>query len=154
MAAGVADWTPVGVKRLILEDFLPYRLSVAANAVSDRIADVYRARFGLRIPEWRVIAVVAEGAATQAELVEKTAMDKMTVSRAAKALVARGLLERARARDRRTLALALTPEGERLHAEVSPEALAIEAAILRDFTAAEQAQLMALLDRLVACART
>ncbi|WP_328831492.1 MarR family winged helix-turn-helix transcriptional regulator [Thermaurantiacus tibetensis] len=144
---------PVGAKQLILAEFLPYRLSVAANAVADRVAQVYRTRFGLRIPEWRVLAVVAEGAATQAELVEKTAMDKMTVSRAAKALVARGLLARTRAKDRRTLALALTPEGERLHAEVAPHALAIEAELLSGFTEAERAMLMALLARLAACAR-
>ncbi len=144
----------MGARRLILADFLPYRLSVAANAVSDRIAHVYRARFGLRIPEWRVIAIVAEGAATQAELVEKTAMDKMTVSRAAKALVARGLIRRARADDRRTLALALTEEGERLHAEVAPLALAIEDELVAGFSPAERDQLMALLARLAACARS
>lgn len=144
----------MGDKLLVLEDFLPYRLSVASNAVSDRIADVYRARFGLRIPEWRVIAVVAErGEATQAELVALTAMDKMTVSRAATALVERGLLVRAPAHDRRTLALTLTPEGERLHADVAPLALDIEAEILQGFSAAERATLMALLARLAACAK-
>lgn len=141
-------------RRLILDRFLPYRLSVASNAVSDRIADVYRARFGLRIPEWRVIAVVAEGAATQAALVHRTAMDKMTVSRAAKALVGRGLIERTRAADRRTMALALTAEGKRLHAEVAPLALAIEEEILQGFTAQERAQLMALLARLPGCAES
>lgn len=143
----------MGEQRLILRAFLPYRLSVAANAVSDRIAQVYRTRFGLRIPEWRVLAVVAEGAATQAELVDATAMDKMTVSRAVKALVARDLLARTRAADRRTLALTLTVEGARLHAEVAPLALAIEAELLAGFTEAERAQLMALLTRLAACAR-
>jgi DNA-binding MarR family transcriptional regulator len=152
-APGVAWFRAMGAKRLILGAFLPYRLSVAANAVSDRIAEVYRARFGLRIPEWRVLAVVAEGAATQAELVEATAMDKMTVSRAAKALVARGLLERTRAADRRTLALTLTAEGARLHAEVAPLALAIEAELLRDFSPSERAALLAMLRRLAACAR-
>ncbi|WP_448586683.1 MarR family winged helix-turn-helix transcriptional regulator [Thermaurantiacus sp.] len=139
---------------LKLDSFLPYRLSVASNAVSDRIARAYRARFGLRIPEWRVLAVTAEaGEATQADLVRRTAMDKMTVSRAATALVARGLLARSRAQDRRTLGVRLTPEGQALYAEVAPLALAMEAELLAGFSADDRARLMALLARLEACAR-
>ena len=40
--------------------FLPYRLSIASNVVSDAIATTYHALFGLRIPEWRLVAVIAE----------------------------------------------------------------------------------------------
>jgi DNA-binding MarR family transcriptional regulator len=138
---------------LRLERFLPYRLSVASNAVSDRIAAVYRARFGLRVPEWRVLAVVAEGAETQAQLVERTAMDKMTVSRAVSALVARGLLRRGAAADRRTLGLSLSPEGARLYADVAPAALAMEAEILAGFSGQERATLLAMLERLEHCAK-
>jgi DNA-binding MarR family transcriptional regulator len=138
---------------LRLRHFLPYRLSLASNAVSDRVANVYQARFGLKIPEWRVIAVVAEQAsATQAALVAATQMDKMTISRAVAALVERGLLARARASDRRTLELALTAEGEALYAEIAPLALGIEAELLEGFSPAERTQLMALLQRLEACA--
>jgi DNA-binding MarR family transcriptional regulator len=139
---------------LILDRFLPYRLSVASNAVSERIAAAYRARFGLRIPEWRVLAVVAEGAATQADLVRRTAMDKMQVSRAVSALVARGLLVRARAADRRTRALALSRDGAQLYAEVVPAALALEEELLAPLLPAERASLMALLARLEDCARS
>jgi DNA-binding MarR family transcriptional regulator len=140
---------------LRLSEFLPYRLSVTSNAVSDRVAGVYQARFGLKVPEWRVLAVVAEqGTATQAALVAATQMDKMTVSRAATALVARGLLGRAAAEDRRTLELRLTAAGEALHAEIAPMALSIEQALLTDFTPAERDQLMQLLARLEACAKS
>lgn len=140
---------------LRLSEFLPYRLSVTSNAVSDRVAGVYQARFGLKVPEWRVLAVVAEqGTATQAALVAATQMDKMTVSRAATALVARGLLARAAAEDRRTLELRLTAAGEALHAEIAPMALSIEQALLTDFTPAERDQLMQLLARLEACAKS
>jgi DNA-binding MarR family transcriptional regulator len=140
---------------LRLSDFLPYRLSIASNAVSERVAGVYQARFGLKVPEWRVLAVVAErGRATQAALVAATQMDKMTVSRAVTALVARGVLARTAAGDRRTLELSLTATGEALHGEIAPLALAIEAELLADFTSAERRQLMALLARLEACART
>jgi DNA-binding MarR family transcriptional regulator len=140
---------------LRLSDFLPYRLSVTSNAVSDRVAGVYQARFGLKVPEWRVLAVVAEqGTATQAALVAATQMDKMTVSRAVTALVARGLLARAAAEDRRTLALRLTAAGEALHGEIAPMALSIERELLAGFSDAERAHLMALLARLEGCAKS
>jgi DNA-binding MarR family transcriptional regulator len=140
---------------LRLADFLPYRLSVASNAVSDRVAAAYQARFGLKVPEWRVIAVIAEeGAATQAALVEATQMDKMTVSRAVAALAGRGLLMRDRAADRRTRALSLTPAGGTLYAEIAPMALGIEAELLAGFSAADRAQFMALLQRIEACAKS
>lgn len=139
---------------LRLSEFLPYRLSVASNAVSERVAGVYQVRFGLKVPEWRVLAVVAEkGTATQAALVAATQMDKMTVSRAATALVARGLLARSSAEDRRTLALRLTAAGEALHAEIAPMALGIERELLAGFSTAECDQLMQLLTRLEACAK-
>ncbi len=140
---------------LKLSEFLPYRLSIASNAVSERVAGVYQARFGLKVAEWRVIAVVAEhGRLTQAGLVAATQMDKMTVSRAVTALVERGLLTRAPAGDRRTLELTLTAEGNALHTEIAPLALAIETELLAGFSKAESRQLMALLKRLEACAKT
>jgi DNA-binding MarR family transcriptional regulator len=139
---------------LRLAQFLPYRLSIASNAVSDRVAHVYQARFGRKIPEWRVIAVVAEQAhATQAGVVAATQMDKMTVSRAVAALVDRGLLARAQASDRRTLGLALTAEGKALYAEIAPMALGIEAELLSGFSIEERDQLVDLLTRLEACAK-
>jgi DNA-binding MarR family transcriptional regulator len=140
---------------LRLSEFLPYRLSVTSNAVSDRIAGVYQARFGLKVPEWRVLAVVAEQrTATQAALVAATQMDKMTVSRAVTALVSRGLLARSSAEDRRTLELRLTPTGEALHAEIAPLALSIEQALLAGFSAAERSQLLGLLARLEGCTKS
>ena len=70
-----------------LTDFLPYLLSITSNAVSDRIADQYRALFGLKIPEWRVMAVLGDlGAQTQRALVAATRMDKVAVNRACKVL--------------------------------------------------------------------
>ena len=56
--------------RLALEEYLPYRLSVASNAVSRLIARAYEDRFGLTIPEWRLLAVLAEaGSAAQRGLI-------------------------------------------------------------------------------------
>lgn len=136
--------------RLRLDRFLPYRLSIASNLVSDRIARTYRARFGLSVPEWRLVAVVAEdGPITPAALVVRTAMDKVTVSRAAAALVARRLLARTpHPADRRSHLLGLTAAGRDLYAAIAPQALALERALFAGFTPDEQAALAAMLRRL------
>jgi len=140
---------------LTLANFVPYRLSVVSNAISDRVARVYKVRFGLKIPEWRVIAVVAERCSlTQAGLCEATAMDKMTVSRAVAGLLARGLLRLSSGADRRTRMLALTPDGQALYDAVAPLALAIEAEVLRGFSDAERNTLMAFLARLEGCEKS
>ena len=84
-----------------LEDFLPYRLSVAASRVSRLFARRYSEAYGLSIPEWRVLAIVGRFDTLSPSAVgEWSAMDKVKVSRAAASLVARGL----RAAERRTRA--------------------------------------------------
>ena len=76
-----------------LENFLPYRLSVAATRVSRLFARRYFEAFGLSIPEWRVLGSSAGlGAFSPSVVGEATAMDKVKVSRAAASLVARGLV--------------------------------------------------------------
>lgn len=139
---------------LKLEEFLPYRLSVASNRVSAAIASTYQALFGLRIPEWRLVAVLAEGeGATQQALGVATRMDKVTVSRAAAALVERGLVERRpNPGDQRSHLLALTATGRALYDEVAPKALELEAQLFAGFSAQERTTFRAMLDRLEASA--
>ena len=139
-------------RRLVLDQFLPYRLSVTSNLVSSRIAREYEARFGIGIPEWRVIAVVAErDGVTQQEIGAITRMDKVTVSRAAIALVQRGLLARAANEDdRRSHLLRLTEEGRSLYAQIAPLALGLEARIFSRFDGGELTTLMDLLRRIEA----
>ena len=114
--------------KLILSEFLPYQLSVASNAVSDLIAESYRGRFALKIPEWRVMALLGERpSATQRELVSATAMDKVTVSRATKALEDRALVRRApNVADGRSHHLALSDTGRELYDQIVPLAQAME----------------------------
>ena len=135
---------------LKLDDYLPYRLSVAANAVSDLIASAYRARFGLTIPQWRLVAVLGEdGPSTQQALCVRTRMDKVTVSRAAAALTERALVSRSpNTTDGRSHRLGLTPEGQALYADVAPQALAYEARLLEAFSAGELRTAQSLLLRL------
>lgn len=132
-----------------LAEFLPYLLSVTSNAVSGRVAEAYRAQFGLRIPEWRVMAVLGDaGSQTQRELTQATLMDKVAVNRACKGLEDRGLAVRtANARDGRSHHLDLTGEGRAMHARIMPLALAIEAQLFAGLSPAEQTALRGLLAR-------
>lgn len=135
---------------LRLDEFLPYRLSFTSNLVSETVAEAYRALFDLRIPEWRVIAVVAEhhGISQQA-IGAATRMDKVTVSRAAVALTARGLLDRtAVPQDRRSRLLVLSAAGRALYADVAPKALELERRIFSSFGDEELAAFRATLRKI------
>lgn len=135
---------------LKLDQFLPYRLSIVSNRVSAAVASTYQALFGLRIPEWRLVAIIAETeGATQQALGLATRMDKVTVSRAAATLVERGLVERRpNASDQRSHLLSLTEAGRTLYENVAPKALELEAQVFAGFTKAEIASFRAMLDRL------
>ncbi|MBX9816085.1 MAG: MarR family transcriptional regulator [Proteobacteria bacterium SG_bin5] len=139
---------------LKLDAFLPYRLSVASNRVSAAVATAYQALFGLSIPQWRLIAVIAESAGlTQQALGSRTQMDKVTVSRAAIALVERGLVARAaHPGDQRAHRLSLTPAGRALYESVAPKALELEARIFAGFDAQELARFADMLARIEAAA--
>ena len=135
---------------LRLDSYLPYRLSVASNAVSGLIARAYEDRFGLSIPQWRLVCVLAEdGGLTQVQIVARTVMDKVTVSRAAQGLVKRRLIGRSQNRqDARSHVLSLSEAGRDLHAEIAPLALAYEAALIAGLTPQEVTLLRRLLGRL------
>jgi DNA-binding MarR family transcriptional regulator len=139
-----------------LAGFLPYQLSVASNAVSDLIAERYRKRFALKIPEWRVMAILGdhgaasaagEGAMTQRALTAATLMDKVAVNRAVRVLEGRGLVARVpNPVDGRSHLLALTGEGQTIHAEVMPLALATERDLLAGFGPEQQTLLRDMLE--------
>ena len=136
--------------RLRLDDFLPYRLSFTSNLISEAIARAYEALFGLKIPEWRLVAVIAEhDGITQQAIGLRTRMDKVTVSRAAVSLTERGLIERrANPEDRRSHLLVLSPAGRRLYADVVPKALELEARVFGNFTRAELDAFVSMLRRI------
>ena len=121
--------------RLRLDEFLPYRLSIASNAVSKAIAHAYDKRFGLSLPEWRIIAVLNEiDSGTQQDLVGRTLMDKVAVSRAAQSLVKRGLVERRpHSGDGRAHRLTLSKTGAALYGRIAPAALDYERRLLASF---------------------
>jgi DNA-binding MarR family transcriptional regulator len=135
---------------LELEHFLPYRLSVLSNRVSGAIARVYSERFNLGVTEWRVMAVLGRYPGLSAsEVAQRTAMDKVAVSRAVASLLDSGRLEReTHGDDRRRSVLRLSTTGQAIHREVAPMAIAFEQRLLAGMDAAERALLFRLLDRL------
>lgn len=142
-------------EELILEDFLPYRLSILSNTISTMIAQIYEERFGLSIPEWRVIAIVGRFPGLSAvEVAERTLMDKVAVSRAVTKLVKNGRIDREFAdADRRRSILNLSEEGRRVHDEIAPLALKFERDLLQEISDDETEQLRVIMDRLLARAR-
>ncbi len=144
------------VPELQLERFLPYRLSVLANTMSTAIASVYAERHDLSIPEWRVIAVLAqEPGLTAAEVAARTAMDKVAVSRAVSRLEASGRVRRDAVRgDRRRQQLALTREGRDVYSKVVPWALEYERRLVEALDPAALRALDDALHRLTERART
>jgi DNA-binding MarR family transcriptional regulator len=137
---------------LILERFVPYRLSVLSNTVSRAIARIYAERFDLTIPEWRVMAQLGRhGRLSASDIVGLTAMDKVRVSRAVARLVASSRVEAsADAADRRRQVLALTMAGKRIYREIVPLALAREASLLDALDPKERQALDRLLGKLQA----
>ncbi|KFN42365.1 hypothetical protein N790_11550 [Arenimonas malthae CC-JY-1] len=135
---------------LDLEHFLPYRLSVLSNRISQDIARLYADRFGLGITEWRVLAVLGRHHDIPArEVAERTAMDKVAVSRAIASLQAAGRIERqVRRDDRRHSMLRLSPAGRAIYDEVAPMALAYQRRLLEGLSPDERAALDRLLTRM------
>ena len=133
---------------LELERFLPYRLSVLSNRISQDIARLYAGRFGLNVTEWRLLAVLGRYPDLSAtELAERTAMDKVAVSRAVASLLAEGRLTRKTdGNDRRRALLRLSAKGYRIYDEVAPLALAYERDLLAGLRSDERSALERLLE--------
>jgi DNA-binding MarR family transcriptional regulator len=137
--------------KLHLEHFVPYRLSVLTNIVSMSIADAYEREFGLTIPQWRVVAVLARYPGLSAiEVAERTAMDKVAVSRAVQGLLAaRRLVRSYDAGDRRRSRLRLSSAGQSVYTRVAPLALNYEKKLLDALSPTDRKALDRLVGRLI-----
>ena len=111
-----------------LDRFIPYRLAVAAQKTSEALARQYRDRFGISIPEWRVLVhLAAAGDVSVRDIERRVAMEKSKVSRAASRLETAGYVTKREAEsDRRLVSLALTDKGEALMQELLPLAEAYQ----------------------------
>ncbi len=146
----VSRYKAPGGNGLRLDLFLPYRLSALAGRTSRLLSSVYEARFGISIPEWRVIAhVSAHDALSLREVSQLTHLDKATASRAVARLEEHGFLaKRTNPADRRLVELSLTRKGRRLFKQIEPLALAFEADLVGDLSVKDVAQLHGLIARL------
>ena len=136
--------------QLELQNFLPYRRSVLSNRTSDAIAREYSQRFALGVTEWRVMAVLGRYPDLSAnQVAQRTAMDKVAVSRAVAKLLDSGRLLRAfDDDDRRRSVLRLSEAGYAIYDQIVPLALGFERQLLGDMDATERTLLFRLLDRL------
>lgn len=143
--SNAAAQKPKAAPAIRLDDYLPYRLSVAANEVSRLVARAYEDRFGITSPQWRILANLAEhGPSTPLEIGRYSVMDKVTVSRAAQGLLQRGLLERrANGADGRSHILAMSAAGVALYEDVAPLAAEFERALLDQWSREDVERLQA-----------
>jgi DNA-binding MarR family transcriptional regulator len=144
---------------LQLDDYAPYRLSVLSNIISRSVAQLYAAQFELTIPEWRVMAILgleeASGQTMCANTVaQRTAMDKVQVSRAVSRMLHAGLIDRATdPDDRRRSVLQLTDKGQEVYQKLVPAALKYEEQLLAALSESQLTALDDLLDTLTLAAR-
>lgn len=130
---------------------MPYRLSITSHTVSTNIARVYEKRFGVSIPEWRVIAVLGRYPGLSAvEVAERTLMDKVAVSRAVTKLIKNGRIDREFAdADRRRSILNLSEQGREVHNEIAALALQFEQELLQDISEDDYATFNSILEKLL-----
>ncbi|MDT8439792.1 MAG: MarR family transcriptional regulator [Wenzhouxiangellaceae bacterium] len=138
-----------------LEHFLPYRLSLLSNRISNAIARAYRDRFDLSVTEWRVLAILGRHPGTSArDVARKSGMDKVAISRAVRRLLEAGRIEREPNRsDRRELLLRLSDSGRAIHDQVVPAALAFERKLEAALEPGEREQLDRIIDTLMHAAK-
>ena len=143
------------LQALDLEKFLPYRLSVLAQLVSESLHDLYAGPFELTVTQWRVMAALGRFAPlTASEVGQRIVMDKVAVSRAVSGLMKRGLVERAAdPADRRRASLRLSAKGLAMHGRIVPLALKYQADLYEALAPEERETLNGLCDRLFAHAK-
>ena len=146
---------PNALQALELEKFLPYRLSVLAQLVSESLHDLYAGPFELTVTQWRVMAALGRFAPlTASEVGQRIVMDKVAVSRAVSGLMKRGLVERAAdPSDRRRASLRLSAKGLAMHGRIVPIALKDQADLCEALSPDEREALNGLCDRLFAHAK-
>jgi DNA-binding MarR family transcriptional regulator len=126
-----------------LEVFLPFRLNVLAQEVSERLSEIYAKRFSLDIPQWRILANLASrGEMTAQEVAFVTFSHKSTISRAVAELEIRKLIERTTStKDKRAFAMGLTPKGRKMFEQLLPLVLEFEQNLMSKLASSEQAML-------------
>ena len=141
---------------LKLDTFLPYRLNVVASLVSQALSRVYANRYGLGVPEWRILVTLGEFESMTAKAIgAHSYMHKTKVSRAVTALERRKLVvRRANHADRREAFLSLTAAGRAIYHDLAPGALDFARRLFETIDPADRAAFERAVDRLTDSART
>jgi DNA-binding MarR family transcriptional regulator len=142
---------PKASSRLDLFRFVPFRLNRLAAEVSAALSGEYQERYGLDIPEWRVLATLGfrNDACSAQYIAHCTRTHKSTISRAVTALMTRQLVERVENEDdRREFRLRLTRKGKTLYERLIPRLLRKESEIMACLSAQEQKDFARLLGKI------
>ncbi len=136
--------------KIDLATFLPYQLTNVATRVSNDFAEVYQTKYGLNIPQWRILANLAQyGQSNAKDLCTQANMDKSTVSRAVKVLIDKGLVKsELNAQDKRAALLVLSKVGQSLYEQIAPDALNWEKQLLSTLTNEEYEVLVSIFEKL------
>lgn len=136
---------------LDLDRFLPYRLDILAEGVSRALSRIYKDKYGLGVPEWRVLAHLGQYAPiTARDIGAHSRMHKTKVSRAVAELERLGFLARAgSSADRREELLSLTAKGKAAYADLAPKAANFARHLLDDLSVPERRALEGAIDRLL-----
>jgi DNA-binding MarR family transcriptional regulator len=133
-----------------LSQFVPYRMVHLASNISLALSKIYKQEFDISIPEWRVLAQLAQQQKLYSkDIGEITSMDKSKVSRAVKALESKHyLIRQTDKKDNRAAYLSLTMQGNTLYQKIAPKALQWERQLISVLKATEHQNLMNILDKL------
>jgi DNA-binding MarR family transcriptional regulator len=154
LETGSADPMRPAVGDLKLEEFLPYRLNVLAVTVSQALSRLYTERYGIGVPEWRVLATLGQfGVMTGKAIGSHSRMHKTNVSRAVAALTRRKLvMRRTHNDDLREAFLSLTLAGRGIYDEIAPVAVDFARELMASVDPADRPALDRALKNLTECA--
>ena len=133
-----------------LQQFFPYLTRVFYKSVSSSITDLYSTSYDMTPPEWRTMAILGrEGRLTAAEVVNRSSMDKVTVSRAVKKMSALGMLDKtSNQADGRSTVLYLSAKGRKVYLELVPKMLAVEQQLLKGVSSQDYQLLVQLFEQI------
>lgn len=139
-----------------LSELLNFRLQSLFALSGAPVVRILEGRHGITRREWRLLAWLAErGALSPSDLALSCQLDRARTSRAIGALVNKGLVSRTLApHDPRRALVDLTPEGQRLYAQVFPAVAGIHAQLVEVLDDAQLQTLDAVLGLLTAQAHT
>ena len=119
-------------RKFDLNDYIPCLLATLTQSIMRSVASLFEDRYGISLPEWKVLAIIREKPGLSAVAVARRAqMDTVAVSRAVTKLLDRGLvLRELDSEDRRRSVLDVSAEGLELHDQIAPVACELEASLL------------------------